>query len=87
VHLVFKRYWRPRILLLVSVLYFASCVDESQYNIQQVQLSPTIAFPVAFADMGFVDMLSSTDSAYIRAYPDSLLYLYYPSTLRSAPRQ
>jgi len=81
---VFKRYWRPRILLLVSVLYFASCVDESQYNIQQVQLSPTIAFPVAFADMGIVDMLSSSDSAYIRAYPDSLLYLYYPSTLRSA---
>lgn len=66
------------------MLYCVSCVDESQYNIQQVQLSPTLAFPIAFADMGIVDMLSSTDSAYIRAYPDSLLYLYYPSTLRSS---
>lgn len=74
---------RLRIVLLASWLIVSSCIDESQYDIRQVAFSPTLAFPVAFGYMGIVDMLSSRDSAYIRAYPDSLLYLYYAKTLGS----
>lgn len=72
-----------RIVLLASWLLVTSCVDESQYNIQQVEFSPTMAFPVAYGEMGILEMLPSKDSAYIKAYPDSLLYLYYAKTLSS----
>ena len=75
---------RPRLLifaLLVGLL--ASCFDESQYNFDQVSISPTMAIPVAFGDMGLVDLISNKDTAYIRAYPDGLLYLSYAETLPS----
>lgn len=73
---------RLRFLLILAV-FLASCIDESQYDFQRVTLSPTLAFPVAFGDMGIVDILSNEDTAYVRSYPDGLLYLYYEKTLPS----
>lgn len=69
--------------LLVFVILLASCIDERQYDFQQVTLSPTLAFPVAFGDLGIVEILSNKDTAYVRSYPDGLLYLYYEKTLPS----
>lgn len=42
-----------------------------------------MAFPIAFGNMGLVDMMANQDTAYVRSYPDGLLYLYYPKTLPS----
>lgn len=42
-----------------------------------------MAFPVAFGDMGIVEILANEDTAYVRSYPDGLLYLYYEKTLPS----
>ncbi len=69
--------------LVVSLVLLASCIDERQYDIQQVSLSPTITFPLAFGDLGLVDILSNKDTAYVRSYPDGLLYLHYEKILAS----
>ena len=70
-------------LLLVAVILLASCIDERKYDFQQVTVSPTLAFPVAFGDLGIVEILSNKDTAYVRSYPDGLLYLFYEKTLPS----
>lgn len=74
---------RVRFLLLALVLLAASCFNEDDYNIQRVTLNPTMAIPIAFGNLGLVDMMANNDTAYVRSYPDGLLYLYYPKTLPS----
>lgn len=74
---------RSRLSFAILLVLLASCFDENQYDFDQVNLSPTMAIPVAFGDMGLVDLISNKDTSYIRAYPDGLLYLSYAETLPS----
>lgn len=69
--------------LVVLLIFLASCIDERQYDIQHVTVSPVMAFPVAFGDLGIVEILSNKDTAYVRSYPDGLLYLFYEKVLPS----
>ncbi len=72
-----------RLLLILLVFLLASCFNEDDYDIQEVRVTPTMAIPIAFGDMGLVDLLANSDTSFIRSYPDGLLYLYYNSTLPS----
>ena len=74
---------RTRLLLLAGVVFLASCLNEKDYDFREVSISPTFAFPLAHGDMGLVDLLSSSDSGYVKAYPDGLLYFSYTQTLAS----
>lgn len=74
---------RPRLFLLVFVLLMASCFNEADYDFQQVTLSPTMAIPIASGNMGLVDLMLDDDTAYVKSYPDGLLYLYYSKVLPS----
>jgi hypothetical protein len=72
-----------RLIVFVFVLAFASCVDDSDYNLGGLTLTPTMALPLASGEMGLVDILTNKDSAYLKTYPDGLLYLQYSKTLGS----
>lgn len=74
---------RNAAILLASLLLLASCFNERDYDIQQVSLTPSVAFPVAFGNMSLVEMLANKDTAFIRSYPDGLLYLQYEHMLAS----
>ena len=74
---------RHRILFLLSLIVMASCLNDKDYNLGDVTLTPTVAFPLAFGDMGLVNLLSKTDSAFVKTDADGLLYFYYVQTLPS----
>ncbi len=74
---------RTRLLALAAVVILASCLNEKEYDFREVTVTPTFAFPIAFGDLGLVNLLSSKDSSFVRAYPDGLLYFYYTQALGS----
>ncbi len=74
---------RSRLLVLAGVVILASCLNEKEYDFREITVTPTIAFPIAFGDLGLVNLLSDKDSSFVRAYPDGLLYFYYTQTLGS----
>ncbi len=73
------RFW----VWFVALLAFGSCIDENDYSIDSVEVSPTIALPLVFGELSIQDLLKSTDSAYVKIYPDDLVYLAYSQTLAS----
>jgi hypothetical protein len=72
-----------RVIVFVLLLAFASCVDDSDYNLGGLTLTPTMALPLASGELGLVNLLTNRDSVYLKTYPDGLLYLLYSKTLGS----
>ncbi|CAN5308930.1 hypothetical protein BH10BAC4_BH10BAC4_04570 [soil metagenome] len=70
-----------RSLFLISVLIVTSCIDQKDYTLDTLTVTPTLAVPIAFGDISILDFASDTDSAYFRTYPDGLLYFSYTQTL------
>lgn len=75
---------RIKSIIAIVLLFLASCVDESEYQLSDVSLTPTMALPLAFGDLGLVQILSNEDSSYLKVYEDGLLYLYYAQTFPSS---
>ena len=73
------RFW----VWFVALIAFGSCIDENDYSIDSIEVSPTIALPLVFGELSIQDLLKSTDSAYVKIYPDDLVYLAYSQTLAS----
>ena len=73
------RFW----VWFVALLVLASCVDENDYTIDSVEVSPTLALPLVFGDLSIQDFIKSTDSVYVRVDKDDLVYLSYSQTLPS----
>ena len=74
--------WRSLALLLMGgVLY--SCIDSSEYQLDEVRLNPSLALPLVKGDLTLRDFLADEDSANIQIYPDGLLYLSYSQELRT----
>ena len=61
----------------------ASCIDEDDYTIDSVEVNPTIALPLVFGELSIQEFIKSTDSVYVKVYPDDLVYLSYSQTLAS----
>ena len=73
------RFWTWFVVLLGLV----SCIDENDYSIDSVEVNPTIALPLVFGTLSVQEFIKSTDSVYVKVYPDDLVYLFYSKTLAS----
>lgn len=73
-----------RALLFLALLVLASCINDKDYDPNSVALTPTIALPLATGTVTLKDLISDKDSAYLKVYPDGLMYFSYskifPST-------
>lgn len=74
---------RPRFLAwFVVMLTLASCIDESDYSIDSIEVSPTVALPLVFGELSVQELIKSTDSVYVKVYPvDDVVYFSYSQTL------
>ncbi len=72
-----------RSLVFVFILAFASCIDNKDYTLDSLTLTPTVALPVAFGNISILDLVTGKDSAYLKVYSDGLLYFSYAQTLAS----
>src|SRR6476661_6941623 len=73
-------------VILVAGIATWSCsnvFNEKDYEIKSIEATPTDDLPLAFGDLSIGDVLSSKDSAYIKVYPDGLVYLNYDQALKS----
>ncbi len=71
-------------LLLMSILFLViACIDQKDYNLNSVEVHPSVAFPIAFGTLTIQDLLKSKDSLYVKVYPDDLVYLEYSRELVS----
>lgn len=73
--------FKTLVLGLFALWILVSCLDESQYQIDEVQLNPSLALPLVNGELKIDDFLSDEDSANIKIYPDGLLYLAYEEEL------
>ena len=75
---------RPRFWVwFLALVTLASCLDENDYKIDSVEVSPTVALPLVFGELSVGDLIKSQDSVYVKVYPDDLVYLAYSQTLAS----
>lgn len=76
---------RPRFFpLLVSLgLLLYSCIDTGEYEIEGIDLSPSLAFKLVNGKVTIQDLLDDQDSAHVKVYPDGLVYLAYEDQLEA----
>lgn len=72
-----------RVLSFLLVLSLASCLDNKDYDLNSLTINPTMALPIATGEMTMMDLVSNKDSAYLKTYPDGLLYFSYPKVFPS----
>ena len=72
----------PLFFLVLSLWACDDILDTSDYEFEDIEATPTMALPLAFADMSIRELLQSADSLNIKVYPDGLVYLEYDQTLR-----
>lgn len=60
-----------------------SCIDQADYELDELELTPSLALPLVKGDLTIRDFLSEEDSANIKIYPDGLLYLAYEQELKT----
>lgn len=60
-----------------------SCIDQSDYELDQITLSPTLAVPLVSGNLTINDVLKDQDSVHLSKYDDGLLYLAYQQELTS----
>lgn len=67
------------------VLFFAlvSCLDQSEYQLDEIQVNPSLALPLVNGQLTIKDLISDADSANVKIYPDGLVYLAYEQDLQS----
>jgi hypothetical protein len=69
--------------LVGIILLCNSCIDQSDYELDGIQLNPTIALPLVSGQLTINDILKDADSVHIKKYNDGLLYLAYEQELAS----
>ncbi len=72
-----------RILLFICVLAVASCVNNKDYTLDSLTITPTEAVPIATGNISILDFASDKDSSYLKTYSDGLLYFSYSQTFAS----
>src|SRR6478735_8164925 len=78
-HFMRPRFW----VWCFALVILASCLDENDYKIDSVEVSPTVALPLVFGELSIQDLIKGEDSVYVKVYPDDLVYLAYSQTLAS----
>ncbi|HEY5825045.1 MAG TPA: hypothetical protein VIT44_11795 [Cyclobacteriaceae bacterium] len=73
-----------RFTLFLGLLTLFSCIDDSDYQLDEAHLNPSLALPLIYGDLTIQDILDSTDnSGTVKIYPDGLVYLAYTEELKS----
>ncbi len=72
-----------RAFIFIAFLALFACVDNKDYNLNSLTISPTEAIPLASGTVSILDFVSDKDSTHLRTYSDGLLYLLYSQTLNS----
>lgn len=72
-----------RAFIFIAILALSACIDNKDYTLDSLTISPTEAIPLASGTVSILDFLSDKDSSYLRTYDDGLLYLRYSQTLKS----
>jgi hypothetical protein len=75
-----------RLYTLMAVLALAtilSCVDQSDYQIDEIDLTPSIALPLVTGSLAMSDLLEHIDATHVKVYPDGLVYFAYKETLET----
>lgn len=74
-----------RFLALISCsLSLVGCsLNDADYKIKGATSNPSLAIPLIEGSMGIVDAFNEKDLAYIKTYPDGLVYLNYDQMLIS----
>ena len=68
--------------VLVGLFLLAGCTfSDEEYKIETISVSPEVAIPLATGTLIMQDILDQTDSAYVKVYPDGLVYLSYEDEL------
>ncbi len=62
-------------------LSFISCIDQNDYSLKSVEVSPTVALPLVFGELAIQDLIKGEDSAYVKVDSDDVVYLSYSQTL------
>lgn len=68
---------------IVVAALLVACLDISDYEIDAFEINPKLALPIAFGDLSVQDLINDSDTAYIKVYPDDLVYLYYTQKLET----
>lgn len=73
-----------RLAFFLALFTLFSCIDNSDYQIDQVRANPELALPLVNGDLSIYDILDSAKySSNIKVYPDGLVYLAYDQELKS----
>lgn len=69
---------------IVLILFFLfSCIDQDDYDIDRVELYPSLAIPLVHGSVSLLDLINKADSAHVKIYPDGLVYFAYEEELKS----
>jgi hypothetical protein len=72
-----------RLPLFVLIFLVVACIDTSEYEIDQLEANPDISVPLGFGALAVQDLISDSQSDFIKVAADGLLYLQYSEELRS----
>ena len=73
-----------RFTLFLGFLTLFSCIDDSDYQVDEAHLNPSLALPLIYGDITIQDILdSAANSGTVKIYPDGLVYLAYNEELKS----
>jgi hypothetical protein len=72
----------PSTLAAIGLLLY-SCIDTNEYQIDGIDINPTMALPLVHGTVTIQDLLNDQDSAHVKVYPDGLVYLTYQNELKA----
>lgn len=75
-----RLYTLTAILALATIL---SCVDRSDYELDEINLTPSIALPLVTGSFAMSDLLEHIDATHVKVYPDGLVYFVYKEGLET----
>lgn len=67
----------------LGLILLFSCVDRSDYVLDEVSLNPSMALPLLKGSLSVSDLLENADPSVVKVYPDGLVYFAYSQELES----
>src|SRR5690348_7396577 len=78
---MFHRLYSLAAILALTAL--CSCVDRSDYIIDEVNLNPSVALPLVTGSFALSDLMEGVDTAHVKVDPNGLIYFVYEEELQS----
>ncbi len=75
--------WLNLFLALSVATFLSACIDVSDYKLDEVALSPSLALPLVQGEVSISDLIGDANSANVKIDSDGLVYLSYENELIS----